>query len=273
MSDFPSLVQFGCIPVVLSDDLVWAYSTDTGGSLDPSTFSIQLPQSVILRSAEEVLAKYDTVPAAEAAAHGKAETPAPGGSTAHFLMNGGKALPSGGTVLSLLRQIAAEDREAATVSNSSDHADGTTAGHARSRRLLVELTAKESGLLASSNRRLLKGAQAAAAPVANSASGNTLIRLLHKISAQDVAALQQGVQRVAKYFQFYAPDANMRTDVTPPALHMFPNGGAMQMLEQQLALQKKKGIADIGRRCQVLRKSVSLLSRDRSMNRPLPFFL
>jgi hypothetical protein len=223
---------------------VWAYSTDTGGSLDPSTFSIQLPQSVILRSAEGVLAKYDA--SLPAVVNGKAEV----GGAAHYLMNDGKALPSGVTVLSLLREIAAEDK-AAAASNSSAHADGTEAGQARSRRLLVDLTPEESSLLANSNRRLLKGAQAAAVPGANSASSNTLIRLLHKITTQDVAALQQGVQRVATYFQFYAPDADMRTDVTPPAVHMFPNGGAMQMLEQQLILQKRKGSADIGRRCQV----------------------
>lgn len=40
------LPQHGCVPVVLSDDLVWAYSTETGGFLDPDSFSIQLPQKV-----------------------------------------------------------------------------------------------------------------------------------------------------------------------------------------------------------------------------------
>jgi hypothetical protein len=36
-----------CIPVVLSDDLVWAFSTDSGSALDPARFSLQLPQSVV----------------------------------------------------------------------------------------------------------------------------------------------------------------------------------------------------------------------------------
>jgi hypothetical protein len=232
------------VPVVLSDDLVWAYSTDTGGSLDPSSFSIQLPQSVILRSAAEILAKYDT--AASAAGGGD-------GTAVHYLMNGGMALPSGVTVLSLLREIAAEDKAAVAEAahNDSNSNSGATVGKTWSRRLLLELSEEESSLLESSNRRLLKGTPAAAAVGAQATSSNTLIRLLHKVSAKDVTALQQGVRRVATYFQFYAPDAKMRTDVTPPAVHMFPNGGAMQMLEQQLTLRKEKGVFDIGRRCQV----------------------
>jgi hypothetical protein len=39
-------MHVGCIPVVLSDDLVWAYSSATGGSLQPQLFSITLPQKV-----------------------------------------------------------------------------------------------------------------------------------------------------------------------------------------------------------------------------------
>jgi hypothetical protein len=39
-------LHVGCIPVVLSDDLVWAYSPATGGPLQPQLFSITLPQKV-----------------------------------------------------------------------------------------------------------------------------------------------------------------------------------------------------------------------------------
>lgn len=39
-------MNMGCIPVVLSDDLVWAYSIQTGGLIDPKYFSITLPQKV-----------------------------------------------------------------------------------------------------------------------------------------------------------------------------------------------------------------------------------
>ena len=52
------VLNFGCIPVILSDDLVWAYSNYSGGSLDPYIFSIQLPQSVVQYSAKQLLTKF-----------------------------------------------------------------------------------------------------------------------------------------------------------------------------------------------------------------------
>jgi hypothetical protein len=39
-------MNMGCVPVILSDDIVWAYSVATGGLLDPRYFSITLPQKV-----------------------------------------------------------------------------------------------------------------------------------------------------------------------------------------------------------------------------------
>ena len=55
------VLNFGCIPVILSDDLVWAFSNFSGGSLDPSMFSIQLPQSVVQYSAQYLLKKYSKI--------------------------------------------------------------------------------------------------------------------------------------------------------------------------------------------------------------------
>jgi len=52
------VMNFGCIPVVLSDDLVWAYTRQTGGPLNHNTFSIQLPQCVVQYSADTLLRKY-----------------------------------------------------------------------------------------------------------------------------------------------------------------------------------------------------------------------
>jgi hypothetical protein len=54
------VLNFGCIPVVLSDELVWAFSNKTGGPLHPSTFAIALPQSVIQFSAARSLSRYAT---------------------------------------------------------------------------------------------------------------------------------------------------------------------------------------------------------------------
>ena len=52
------VLNFGCIPVVLSDDLVWAYSNYSGGRLDPYLFSIQLPQAVVQYSGKQLLKKF-----------------------------------------------------------------------------------------------------------------------------------------------------------------------------------------------------------------------
>lgn len=51
------VLNFGCVPVVLSDDLVWAFSDQTGGPLNHSDFSLQLPQSVVHFTARKTLAR------------------------------------------------------------------------------------------------------------------------------------------------------------------------------------------------------------------------
>jgi hypothetical protein len=43
-------MNMGCVPVILSDDITWAYSLLTGGRMDPKYFSISLPQKVYLFS-------------------------------------------------------------------------------------------------------------------------------------------------------------------------------------------------------------------------------
>jgi len=52
------VITFGCIPVVLSNDLVWAYSDQTGGPLQHSTFSIQIPQSIVHFTTKKTLKQY-----------------------------------------------------------------------------------------------------------------------------------------------------------------------------------------------------------------------
>lgn len=53
------VLNFNCIPVVVSDDIVWAFSPQTGGKLDPSTYSIQIPQCIVHWPLERVLQRYD----------------------------------------------------------------------------------------------------------------------------------------------------------------------------------------------------------------------
>jgi hypothetical protein len=53
------VMNFGCIPVVLSDDLVWAFTGQTGGPLDHSSFSIQIPQAIVQFPPEALLKRYN----------------------------------------------------------------------------------------------------------------------------------------------------------------------------------------------------------------------
>lgn len=52
------ILNFGCIPVVLSDDLVWAFTESTNGPLKHLDFAIHLPQSVIQFTSERTLRHY-----------------------------------------------------------------------------------------------------------------------------------------------------------------------------------------------------------------------
>jgi len=312
------LLQYGCIPVVLSDDLVWAYSTEAGGPLDPSTFSIQLPQSTVLKTAQHVLDALGVIGGSSGDTAVSAEKPKGKAKASlvnkQYLLNYGRTLPGGVSVLALLQEIAEEDRIAeAELASGADNSTSNASiiAPTRSRRLSAEtLSTDELVLLRASNRYLLqvgedeptdaaKPAWAGKGPNKgknnkNKASGdatgkapaatarekkvatkatkasnraatatntdgssegmsNTLIRLLQKVSAQDIARLQEGVRNVSKYFQFYALNTTLRIDVTPPAVHMFPSGGAMEMLEHALVQRKKTGISDIHSRCQAER--------------------
>ena len=53
------VLNFGCIPVVLSDDLVWAFTRQTGGPVDHGSFSFQMPQAVVQFPAEALLRKFN----------------------------------------------------------------------------------------------------------------------------------------------------------------------------------------------------------------------
>lgn len=53
------VLNFGCIPVVLSDDLVWAFTDQTGGLMNHADFAIQLPQSVVQYTSSRSIRVYE----------------------------------------------------------------------------------------------------------------------------------------------------------------------------------------------------------------------
>jgi hypothetical protein len=126
----------------------------------------------------------------------------------------------------------------------------------------MELSAEEQRLLEDSHRYLLEGSSSNSAgtgagvkkkekSVVTAAAVNTLIRVLHKISPADIAALQAGVRNASTHYQYYAMDANMRTDVTPIGVHRYPDGGAVHMLDRLLTDRKMRGIQTTSKLCQV----------------------
>lgn len=52
------VLNFGCVPVVLSDELVWAFSSRIGGPLNVSSFALHVPQSLVQFSARRTLARF-----------------------------------------------------------------------------------------------------------------------------------------------------------------------------------------------------------------------
>lgn len=56
------VMNFGCIPTVLSDDLVWAFSEEAGGWLDPSDFTLTFPQVIVQLELPALLSRFQSKP-------------------------------------------------------------------------------------------------------------------------------------------------------------------------------------------------------------------
>lgn len=117
-------MHVGCIPVILSDDLVWAYSTDTGGNLSPRLFSIAMPQKVVLTTLMQlyqgmVLGGAGGEGAGEEESEADSGSQKPSDEAVHSLLRalGQASLPSG-TSLRRLVDMAIEKATAVNQSHS-----------------------------------------------------------------------------------------------------------------------------------------------------------
>jgi hypothetical protein len=89
---------------------------------------------------------------------------------------------------------------------------------------------------------------------------NTLVRLLTKIPVVDIERLREGVRKVSPSFLYYQFNESLPVDSPPlTAVHTFPNGGAIQLLEQSLNSIKQEGIPRLSQECQVSLFVVSLI--------------
>lgn len=235
------VMHYGCIPVLLSDDAVWAFSVTTGGPLDPASFSLQLPQSIVYKTAAEVLAKY---------------------SREEDYGYGGSRLPSSGvSLLQLLKEVDAEQQQRMpniTVSSNralvsekltptKNKGKGGGGGSGKNKKPAPTIVVREE---------LLTPQQ------------NTLIQILQKISYRDIRLLRAMAQNVSLHSYLYyntssfaplatgAGKASSGDNKPLTASHTFPDGGAIHMLEMLLNEKKAEGISNISAACEREIKSV-----------------
>mmetsp|Transcript_28061 Transcript_28061/g.47194 ORF Transcript_28061/g.47194 Transcript_28061/m.47194 type:complete len:683 (+) Transcript_28061:66-2114(+) len=108
-------MHFGCIPVVLSDDLVWAYSIQAGGPLDPTSFSIHLPQAIVQKSASYIVSNL--IPMNQSStkintgARSSTGAALPSSTSSFANLNLGQLLPSGTNLYDILLELAEEEEE------------------------------------------------------------------------------------------------------------------------------------------------------------------
>eukprot|EP01040_Poterioochromonas_malhamensis_P001367 gene1367-1448_t len=164
------VLNYGCVPVVLSDDLIWAFSDQTGGLLNHSSFSIQMPQSVVQYQIDHSLRRYKDQPEKFG------------------------FLPSGKS----LYQILLESKK-----NDPDF---------------------ENGIYV-----------------------NPLVRVLRRIPQSDIEYLQKNGVEAAKHYRYYQMNKDMNS--VPTAHHFFPDGGAMEMIAEELEERKKQGISNVHEEC------------------------
>lgn len=164
------VLNFGCIPVVLSDDLVWAYTKETGGPLDKAAFSLQIPQATVQFPIDALIRKYSSTP--EVFGY----------------------LPTGDSVFDILKE-----------------------------------------------------ANASGGEYRNGVYVNPVVRILERISQNNIEIMQAGVREAAPLYRFY----KMREDMSeiPTATHAFPDGGATVSFGRLLEQRLSTGLDKIADRC------------------------
>jgi hypothetical protein len=94
-----------------------------------------------------------------------------------------------------------------------------------------------------------------------SSSMNTLIRFLQKIPSRDIRILRENVLNISHSYIFYQFNESIPRDSPPlTAIHTFPNGGAIELMNDFLLKIKQKGILQNSEECQVSSLLFSFLS-------------
>jgi hypothetical protein len=202
---------------MLSDDVVWSFSSLLDGEMDPSSFSIQLPQIMVYKAAEEVLSKY----------------------TKEEEFNYGKLLPSKLVFLEVLKEIHTEQQNYSKTLNLTIAAP-------------LPVQPNKPNNKKKNNPKQLSVSDDLRSKIVNS-PWNTLVRFLSKIPARDVRILRENVFNVSNYYLFYQFNETLPKDAPPlTASHTFPNGQVIRLFENFLLKIKKKGIVEVNTQCKVI---------------------
>jgi hypothetical protein len=108
----------------------------------------------------------------------------------------------------------------------------------------IGISTKIKNEYSNKNRKLLKNSK-----LNPLKTKNTLIRILEKISLEDIQILQKNVNEIAHTYHYYKFNLSMET--IPTSVHGFPNGDAIKNLESLLSMRKNAGIFNISKTCQV----------------------
>eukprot|EP01039_Chlorochromonas_danica_P005407 gene5407-5947_t len=225
-------LHYGCIPVLLSDEAVWAFSPQatiyspaiankTEGlsawkTVDPHLFSLTLPQSLVYSSASYLLRhQADLLP----------------------LLN---IHPEVMVILEELAKEEENERKQDLQSASATVYPLDTMNDTQSNLALSNEQMKQKYDMKSFQRALSQ------VPVAK----NTLIRLLQRLPKGFIQSLQHRLQEVRPLYEFYQSSNAYQSGEALTARHVFPSGGAIRAIDTILETRRKEGIDAIAQRCE-----------------------
>jgi len=226
------VLNFLCIPVILSDDIIYAYSDQSGGPFNHSLFSIQLPQSLIYYTTLKQLSLYRNN---------------------KQLMG---ILPSGQLIYDLLESSYHQHGDYYYYNDRSSSGSSSRSSRSRSNNYssiyinpLIHILQSISML----DIQILR----------NNMYHISSYYRYYQIKTSPTTTPTSNMSSSSKS-AFTSSTTSTKTTTTtttttimnqiPLIDHYFPDGDAMTMLTQLLSLRKKKGLYNISNQCQLERK-------------------
>ena len=220
------VLNFLCIPVILSDDIIYAYSDQSGGPFNHSLFSIQLPQSLIYYTTLKQLSLYKN----------------------NKLLMG--ILPSGQLIYDLLESSYHQHgdyyyyNDRSSIGSSSRSSSSSRSNNYSSIYInpLIHILQSISML----DIQILR----------NNMYHISAYYRYYQIKTSPTTTPPRNMSRSRSAFTSSTKATTTTTIMNQIPLidHYFPDGDAMTMLTQLLSLRKKRGLYNISNQCQLERK-------------------